>query len=184
MTVRVVGGTARGMTLKASRGWVRPTSQLVRGAIFNRLALAGLKDSIVLDLYAGTGALGLEALSRGARHTDFVEANARQCTVLRANLTAADMTDRARVFNTKVERALELLGQSYDFVFLDPPYAQGIPRRVMERLARIPLLHPGSMVILEHASKVSPPSTYPSLQLDQDRHYGGTSVAFYVTGGE
>jgi len=151
----------------------------VRSALFSILAPSGLEDAEVADLFAGTGSLGIEALSRGAAHSDFVEANARQVAVIRANLAAAKVADRARVLHMKVERALGQLDRRYDLVLMDPPYAQPFPAQVVEQLASAGLLTSDAIVIVGHATRVAVPGRCGGLVLWQDRQYGDSSLAFY-----
>lgn len=181
--MRVVGGSVRGRRLQSPRSQgVRPTTDRVRSAIFS--ILVAVEGATVADFYAGTGTLGIEALSRGARHVDFVEADPRQCPVVRANLAATGFADRARVLCLPAEKAVEGLETTYDLVLMDPPYTQPFPERVLRRLGNRPgLLHAGSRVVVGHASRVAPGTAYGCLTLAQDRRYGDTSVAFYDAGG-
>src|SRR5437867_231202 len=143
--MRVIGGTDRGRRLAAPRGFsTRPTAGRVREALFDILgpAVAGMR---VLDLFAGTGAIGIEALSRGAARAVFVERGRDALRALRANLAALHLSrDRARVVAGDAVATLPALGRSelpFDLVFLDPPYATTVAR-VLEALARGPLLKP------------------------------------------
>ena len=178
--MRVAGGAARGFKLRSLRRTaVRPTTDLVRNAIFSILG-PWVEESEAIDLYAGTGTLGIEALSRGARHVDFVEVNARQCAVIKANLLATGFSHRARVIHRRVEKALASLEGPYDLVLLDPPYTQPFPAPVLERLGvGSRLLRSDCQVVVGHSRRVSPGEQYGRLHLAQDRRYGDTSVAFY-----
>ena len=178
--MRVTGGTARGVPLRSPRSpGVRPTTDRVRSALFNILAPLGVEGSVVADLFAGTGSLGIEALSRGAAHADFVEADARQAEDIRANTVAAKVADRATVHHLRVEQALSRIKRRYDFVLMDPPYRDPFPADLVERLAADGLLEPDGLVVVGHPSRVPAPAACGELVQMQDRHYGDSSLAFY-----
>src|SRR4030042_6735847 len=121
--MRVIAGKAKGHHLKAPKGsLIRPTSDLVRGAIFAILDSVATNWSRVLDLYAGTGALGIEALSRGAGWADFVEREVRCCNVIKENLEQTKLSESAHVYCCTVRKALSFLKEFYGIVLLDPPY--------------------------------------------------------------
>src|SRR2546422_5249533 len=121
--MRVIGGEARGRPLKGPpRSGVLPTSDLVREAIFAILTAHDCDLTAVLDLYSGTGALGVEALSWGAERCDFVEADAKACEVVRENVRRVDAADRAKVFCLPVAKAPSRLRGPYTLVVADPPY--------------------------------------------------------------
>jgi 16S rRNA (guanine966-N2)-methyltransferase len=178
--VRVIGGEARGRTLKAPRGLqTRPTSDLLRGAIFSMLASMDVAPHSVLDLYAGTGALGIEALSRGADSVDFVEQNGAVCAIIRENLVRTGFAGRARVIMRAVERSRRSLHGPYDLVFVDPPYAD----RTMHTFFAAPeigtLLAPGGIVVYEHSSKLEAAPSLGELTLLKARAHGSSCVSFY-----
>lgn len=177
--MRISGGTAKGIRLKSPQGVVtRPTSELVREAIFNVISPLGLEGSRVLDLYAGTGAMGIEALSRGAAWADFVESDPRQCAAIKENLRLAGVADKGHVYCAKVEKALSFLNQSYNFIFLDPPYGiQGLDR-VLEALASSQAVVQGAVMVLEHSSRESFAPASDRLAPKDRRIYGDTAVTF------
>jgi 16S rRNA (guanine(966)-N(2))-methyltransferase RsmD len=136
----------------------------------------------VLDLFAGTGALGLEALSRGAVGASFVEREPRALAALHRNLRDFQAVERARVLGTDVQAGLkQLAGEAVRFgwVFVDPPYAAGLVERVLELLAGGPLLASGAVIIVEHDKRHVPPETVGGLHLTDRRFYGDTGVSFY-----
>lgn len=180
--MRVTGGEFRSRALRAPRGTAtRPTSDRVREAIFSILASGGLLSpgARVLDLYAGSGALGLEAVSRGAREAVLVEQAREALAAIRENVRALDVEDRVRVVSARVERALAQLEGPFDVVFLDPPYAD-VPSdafvKVLEGAAGLTSDH--GAIVLEHASGDAPPVT-PSLEVDRTRLYGDTAVTVF-----
>lgn len=180
--MRITGGRWRSRALDAPRGMTtRPTSDRVREALFSMLASSGYLDDhpAVLDLYAGTGALALEALSRGAGRAVLVEQGRDAAAAIQKNIRALDAD--ARLLTTKVERALETLaGQSFGIVFLDPPYAEVNKPPFAEILGRAAALvtAPG-VLVLEHASADAPP-TIENLAQDRTRRYGDTTLTLYV----
>jgi 16S rRNA (guanine(966)-N(2))-methyltransferase RsmD len=139
----------------------------------------GIVPETVLDLYAGTGALGIEALSRGAIRADFVERDSAACAVIRANLAHAGFEASARLICAPVERAFIRLAGPYDLVFVDPPYAD---RSIQQLLAspRASALFKGStLLVYEHSRKDTPPDRLGTSPLLRSRSHGNSSVSFY-----
>ncbi len=187
--MRVIAGVARGFPLKGPPGpATRATSDKVRGAIFDALVLY-LEDARVLDLYAGTGALGVEALSRGAASCLFVEKAAAACRVIEANLRVTKLASDALVWPMTVERALDRLEKGgvvppefnppYDILTLDPPYGAPGIADVIERVTRPGLVARGGFVVLEHDKRWSPPADPGALRLRRTRLYGDTGVTLW-----
>ncbi len=178
--MRVIAGEARGVPLKAPRTTdTRPTSDKVRGAMFDMLAAMGAPLGRVLDLYAGTGAIGIEALSRGAFQCDFVERATAACAVIRDNLTKTRLVGQARVLPGSVERTLPKLEGVYDLVFLDPPYAGDQAAEVFAALAARGLIGVESIVVYEHAKRREPPTSCGPLSIRTTRCHGDTCVTIY-----
>jgi 16S rRNA (guanine966-N2)-methyltransferase len=181
--MRVIAGSLGGRRLVAPRGLAtRPTSDRVREALFS--ALGDVGGATVLDLFAGTGALGIEALSRGATRATFVESARPALTALRDNLAALGLAGRAQVLAQPVERAAPSLRGPFDLVFLDPPYAAlaAIPA-VVAALATGGALAPGARVVVEHASR-DPAPELADLAARPSRTYGDTSVTIYDASAE
>ncbi len=177
--MRITGGTARGLRLFVPRlSRVRPTSDRIRGALFQLLQEA-VADAYVLDLYAGTGALGIEALSRGAAKVDFVEHDLRLCQAIERNLKAVGFSDHGRVYRARVEQALAFLEGAYQLVLLDPPYDLPGIQRILEALNRPGLLGKGGLVVLEHSQRVASLERYGALRKGQQRRYGDTALSVY-----
>lgn len=183
--MRIVAGSAKGRRLKGLRGTaVRPTADRVKEALFSmlesRVAIAG---STVLDLFAGTGALGIEALSRGASRAVFVERHRPTGRVLLQNLDACGLGSLAEVRCRPVERALgELERESCRFggVLLDPPYGRGLARRALERIGAGRLLDAGAWVVVEHEVGETLPESCGVLRLTRERRYGKTTLSLYL----
>lgn len=177
--MRITGGVARGLRLVVPRlSRVRPTSDRIRGALFQLVGEA-TADARVLDLYAGTGALGIEALSRGAAKVDFVEQDPRLCHAIEQNLENVGFANRGHVYRARVEQALTFLEGSYHLVLLDPPYdLPGLPR-IVEALNRPGLLEEGGVVVIEHSRRVALIERYGALRKVQQRRYGDTALSVY-----
>lgn len=180
--MRVIGGTASGRRLKAPAG-VRPTSDLVREAIFDTLEARGIDTTRVLDLYAGSGALGIEALSRGSEWCDFVERVKSCASVIHENLEATGLSERAKVYPIAIERVPQRLGGPYTLVLADPPYDDEAAFQHLASVARSDLLAPGAAVVVEHSSRREPPTELGPHQLRWTRRYGDTQVSIYRRGG-
>jgi 16S rRNA (guanine966-N2)-methyltransferase len=183
--MRITGGTLRSRALRAPRGEVtRPTSDRVREALFGILGSARLLDGArVLDLYAGTGALALEALSRGAARATLVESSRDALAAVRANVLALGVDDRARVVAADVRGAAGQLGRAgpFDLVLVDPPWALvdgGEAPRAVAEIVRAGALDPGALVVLEHAARSVPPEI-EGLARGETRRYGDTALTFY-----
>ena len=197
--MRVIAGEARGRPLRAppSAG-VRPTGDRLKGAIFSALeALAyklGFGDQTdedddrfaaarawprVLDLYAGSGALGIEALSRGAARADFVEADAAARRAIAENLRATGLAERAAVHPIGVERVVSTLTGDYDLILADPPYADPDAERALAALAGSELTTRRTVLVWEHASDRRPPERLGKLRLYRSRRHGSAAVSLY-----
>jgi 16S rRNA (guanine966-N2)-methyltransferase len=178
--MRVISGAARGRKLAAPKGLsTRPTPERVREALFSILAprLAGAR---FLDLFSGTGAIGIEALSRGAASAVFVESDRRAAEVLAKNLA---IVGGGRLVGQPVERALAGLdGQSFDIVFMDPPYRAGLLDGTLAALAERSLCAPGGVVICEHFKKTAAPEAPDGLRFVETRYWGDTALSFYEVG--
>lgn len=181
--MRIVGGTARGRPLKAPRlKTTRPTSDRVREALFDMLAVLPVRWENVLDLYAGSGALGIEALSRGADQADFVESQRAACAVIQENLTRIGFADRARVFCRPVERAWASLDRRYDIILADPPYADPGRESLLNRLAESDLVGGGGFVVLEHSRHHSVGEFHGALRLVKQRRHGDSVLSIFQQG--
>ncbi len=135
--------------------------------------------SRVLDLYAGSGAMGIEALSRGAGWCDFVERNAKNAAIIRENLELTGLKDRARVYRMMVERASERLPKTYSLLLADPPYDDDAALAALERIARSGLVGQGGCLVLEQSSRREVRHELGSLRVAWSRRYGDTQVSMY-----
>lgn len=180
MPLRVIGGSAGGRTLRAPPGRsVRPTPDRVREAVFEILAARGVRLDNVLDLYSGTGAMGIEALSRGAGRCDFVEADARTCQVIRENLRRTGLLAGARVFPLSVRRALSRLEGPYTLIVADPPYEYDQAQEELALVIEKGLLAEDGTLVVEHSKRKEWPAELAGRRQVLSRRYGDTCVTFY-----
>jgi 16S rRNA (guanine966-N2)-methyltransferase len=180
MPIRIVGGDAGGRRLRgAPSTGMRPTSGRVRESIFEMLGARGADMSKVLDLYSGTGALGIEAMSRGEGECDFVESDSKACQVIRENLTRTALLDRGRVFPLQVAKALSRLQGPYTLVVADPPYEYDRAQAELASVVELGLVAPDGIVVVEHSKRHEWPETLAGLQQAASRRYGDTCVTMY-----
>lgn len=182
--MRIISGTAGGLQLKVPKDHkIRPTADQVREAIFNiitsRFTLEGIA---VLDLFAGTGALGIEALSRGAKSAVFVDANPDAQRLILENLALTNFRRQGRLIRAYAKKGIRVVeeqGLRFGGVFLDPPYDEGWVDKVLRALAQSAILEPQAWVVVEHSQHEVGKDTYPPLLLTDRRRYGTTGVSFY-----
>jgi 16S rRNA (guanine966-N2)-methyltransferase len=176
--MRVTGGTGRGRRLKAPAGSrVRPTSDKVKQALFNILG-ERVVDALFLDLFAGAGSIGIEALSRGAGRVVFVDQSRSSLRVLEENIKQTGFTERSQTVLSKAGSFLKKPSGTYDVVYLDPPYADEL-QPLLELIAEAKILGPGSVLIAEHFKKQLSPASAGDLMLYREAKYGDTVLAFY-----
>jgi 16S rRNA (guanine966-N2)-methyltransferase len=178
--VRVIAGELGGRRLKShERPGLRPTTDRVRESVFSMLtSRIDFDDIRVLDLFAGTGALGIEALSRGAAHCTFVESDRRTAMIIEENLRDLGVASRARV---TVRDALKFVGETdarFDLVLADPPYAATIFDRLVHDLFERRLVHEQGLLLLEHSSTMQPRSP-AGVGIVATRSFGDTAVTLY-----
>jgi 16S rRNA (guanine(966)-N(2))-methyltransferase RsmD len=183
----VIGGIYRGRRLRTVEGMaVRPTSDRLRETLFNILAPHITKSSF-LDVCAGSGAIGAEAISRGAQQVTFIDNSRRACSVIEANLRTLGAEHEATIINRDAAAALKQLakeGKQFDIVFFDPPYASDIYDTVMRLLDEQPLLSNDAIVIAEHRVKAPPKDQYGRLRMYRALKQGESALAFYTIGGD
>lgn len=175
----MISGTAGGRKLYAPKSHnIRPALDKVKGAVFN--ILFDVEGMRVLDLFAGTGAIGIEALSRGASHATFVDMSKEAITIIKKNIELCGFTERSRIFPRPVNVALEYFmkqGEKFDLVFVDPPYLKALVRPTLEMIAGADILKHGGRIIVEHHPK-EPVNHVSGLTLTGTRKYGQTLVSF------
>ncbi|HEY5870294.1 MAG TPA: 16S rRNA (guanine(966)-N(2))-methyltransferase RsmD [Candidatus Tectomicrobia bacterium] len=182
--MRIGGGHANRRPLRTVAGRaVRPTSGRVRQALFNMLREL-VQDAIFMDLFAGTGSVGLEALSHGARHVYFVEHDRRALMILQANIQRCDMAQRVTIVAAALPQALQQLPASVqaDVLFLDPPYASDLAEMTLAALVERHVLAAHGVLVWQHlARRVIPPTVLERL-LWKSRRYGNTQLSLYAAG--
>ena len=180
--MRVAGGNEKGRRLKgAVSPGTRATTERVRAAIFNILDPEQYQGGRVLDLFAGSGSLGIEALSYGAGWTDFVEWDRRQGDVITSNLETTSLASQGHVHRLDVLQALQTLPGAYDLVLLDPPYKMVGLDSLLEKIAsQAGLVVDGGVVIVGHSKREILKQTYGPLRLTSHRQYGDNVVDFFV----
>jgi 16S rRNA (guanine966-N2)-methyltransferase len=181
--MRIIAGDLRGRVLKSTQtSMLRPTTDRVRESVFNILAARIEFDGLtVLDLFAGTGALGIEALSRGASHCDFVETDRKAVAVIKENIATLGLGDRSRVVQRDAVKYLSGCDTAYDLIFADPPYAATIFDRLLREVLTGAALVPGGLFVLEHSSAMRG-LTVTGGHIVAERVFGETAVM--VVGGK
>jgi 16S rRNA (guanine966-N2)-methyltransferase len=178
--MRVIAGEAKGRSLKwPKEPHIRPTTDLVRGAIFSALESIEVDWSHTLDLYAGTGALGIEALSRGASKVDFVEQNPKCCAIIKENLERTGLAERARVYRLEARKALRTLKEQYSIIFLDPPYSDTAEQTILGELAGSGLASKQATIIMEHSQRLKPEASYGNFRMIRNLKHGDTCIAIF-----
>ncbi len=173
---------SRGAAKERNPG-IRPTADRAREALFSIIG-SQVAEAVVLDLYAGTGALGLEALSRSARQAVFVDSSRAALQIIGKNIALCEFADRATVLQRDLSRGLDFLakklpGTVFSLVFVDPPYRKGLSERMLEELAAAGFLTAGALVVVEDDAGVTLPSRVGELVLEDQRHYGDTGFWLY-----
>ncbi len=180
--MRVVGGKAKRRRLKAPKGHaLRPTADRVKEALFNILP-HDLSGSRVLDLYAGTGSLSIEALSRGAEEAVLVDSSRAAEKAIRENLAVLGFSHRSEVWIAPAFRCLRALcrkGETFDLIFLDPPYEKGLVGKTLKAIAETGLLREKGTVVAEHSVREKVEDKYGPLILQDQRRYGSTLLSFF-----
>ncbi|MFD1913206.1 16S rRNA (guanine(966)-N(2))-methyltransferase RsmD [Halodurantibacterium flavum] len=181
--MRIIGGRARGLMLESvgagdAARHLRPTTDRVRESIFNLLINGGYGDPVggarVLDLFAGTGALGLEALSRGAAHVTFVDDGTAAATLIRRNIERMRVGPETVLLRRDATRLERHDGAAFDLVFLDPPYGKGLGERAMTAARDGGWIAPAGLIVWEEGTAPTPP---PGFDLVDQRRYGDTFVS-------
>ena len=181
--VRIIAGTAKGIRLKTPKGMnTRPTADRVKESVFGILGVA-LIDAEVLDLFAGTGNLGLEALSRGAAAATMVDKNIQSVKIMLENAILTDLSRAAVICREDVMAALKRLqttGKSFDLIFCDPPYNLGLAPKVLRELDAVDVLRAGGIFILEHSRHEKLPEELKRIVAYRSEFYGETVVSFFI----
>ncbi len=177
--MRIISGLSRGRKLTQIQGRnIRPTSDRVRESLFNIIG-PSIRGKRVLDLFAGTGAFGLEALSRGADSAVFVDAAPASCEAIKKNIELCRMADQATLIcHDLVNHPLPPSMGSFDLIFMDPPYNKGYPEKVLEKEGFTDLLTPDTLLIVEQAFKETLTNPLNRLDIYRQKKYSKTLVSF------
>jgi 16S rRNA (guanine(966)-N(2))-methyltransferase RsmD len=185
--MRIISGTSKGRRLAAPKGHsLRPTSDRVKESIFNILGKE-VEGKAVLDLFSGTGNLGIEALSRGAKKTFFVEKAREALRMIQRNLLQCGFSDLAEVIPKDVNRAIGILeasGESFDLILMDPPYEKGWIQRTLVKLNNHNIYHEGSVLVIEHGRREPLPQKTGRWTLIKQRMIGDTVISILQAGGD
>lgn len=179
--MRVVSGSARGRRLKApkSTGITRPMADKIKEALFSVLASLGVEVDRVLDLYAGSGAIGIEALSRGAVWCDFVDRDPHAVRAIRENLEHVGFSELGRIHQAAVMSVIRSAREPYDLVTFDPPYADPDILLTLEALSSSPAVMDGTVVAVGHSPRVAMPDRIGNLVKLRGRCHGDSCFAVY-----
>ncbi len=178
--MRVTGGQVKGAELKTLPGrLIRPTTNVVRQAIFSILENSAKGWERALDLYAGSGALGIEALSRKTEWVDFVDQRKKCCDIIKCNLEKMEILHKAHIYCCSAKKAITFLSNNYDIIFLDPPYSDPSTNDFLAKLGKSSLVGENSTIVVCHANRFPLSPGYDDLRLVKERHYGDTFISIY-----
>ena len=183
--MRVIAGIAKGHSLKAPKGMTtRPMADKIKGAVFSMLDTLDANYGRVLDLYAGTGSIGIEALSRGAESAQFVEQTRGVCNIIAENLAHTKFIDKAKIHCRKVAQFISSVDrddrlEKYDLVFMDPPYADPQIGSTIESVAKAGLVAEGGFLVVGHSPRVALADDYSPLVLVKRRCHGDSCFSIY-----
>lgn len=181
--MRVITGSARGRRLKELEGMeTRPTTDRVKEGLFNILQF-DIEGRRVLDLFAGTGQLGIECLSRGAEHAVFVDRRPDAVKLIRDNLKLTELSDRATVVSGDSVAYLKSQKERFDLIFLDPPYAAGLLEPVLHHIAAFDILRPHGIIVAEHPVEMTLPALTPPYRIHRTYRYGKIALTIYHRSG-
>jgi 16S rRNA (guanine966-N2)-methyltransferase len=181
--MRIITGRAKGIRLNAPRGLgTRPTSDRVKESVFNILGDI-VTDAQVLDIFAGTGNLGLEALSRGAAAAVFIDNSIESITIIKENAWRTKLIEQAEIYKNDAIRALDRFvetSRSFDLIFCDPPYNKGLVEIVLNKIENNPILKPQGILVMEHSNHEKLTDHWNNLQVRRVEQYGETLISFLL----
>ncbi len=180
--MRVIAGKAKGFAIKAPKGYTtRPTSDRVKEAMFSAIQFE-LEDSRVLDIYAGSGALGIEALSRGALFTVFIDNDDKSVEAVKKNLFKTGLSHKALVIKKDAISAINSINDKFDIIFADPPYAAGVYESMLNAVYKNDILRDNGTIILECSAKYKPVAA-EGFELIKEKIYGGIKLLYLKKAG-
>ena len=180
--MRVISGKARGLKLNTPKNEdVRPTTDRVKESLFN-IINGYIIDGDVLDLFAGTGSLGIECLSRGANKCVFVDINKTSIDIVKSNIKKARVEDNAEILNIDYKSAIERVknkNYKFDIIFMDPPYYENMFIDSLKKIDESDILKDDGIIVVEHDTKQKFPESIGKLIKDRSKKYGNTTLTFY-----
>jgi 16S rRNA (guanine966-N2)-methyltransferase len=178
--MRVIAGESKGRRLKGPAGpWTRPMADKIKEALFSALGSLGVEPDTVLDLYAGTGSVGIEALSRGATSAEFVDQNAASCAVIRDNLAHTGYDKVSHVHQVPVGQFIARGRQPYDLIIVDPPYADPEIASTIGKIGESRLVQSGTIIAIGHSPRVPLPEQIGRLDQLRSRCHGDSCFSIY-----
>ncbi len=181
--MRVIGGALKGRHISTAKGTsIRPTTDKVREAVFSILA-PSLKGGAVLDLFAGAGTLGIEAMSRGMDRVVFIEDSAQALAILKKNVAACKLERQVEIIKLPVSRGLRIVRlrkERFDLIFLDPPYRDRLVGKSLLEISEADIVAADGTIVAEHAVREVIDQRYGALLLDDQRQYGQTMISFFI----
>lgn len=182
MTLRVISGKARGLKLDSPKNQdVRPTTDRVKESLFN-IINPYIRESNILDLFAGTGSLGIECLSRGAKNCVFVDKSKDSINIIKSNVKKARVENESTILNIDFKDAVKRLSsqnQKFDVIFMDPPYYENMFIECLKIIDELNLLYEDGIIIVEHDTKDLFDESIGNLVKSRDKKYGNTTLTFY-----
>jgi len=178
--LRVITGIAKGTILQVPDTGLRPATELVRGAIYSILENMTEDWSLVLDLFSGSGAMGIEALSRGAEWVDFVDRERKCCDIIKKNLEKTGFIEQAYIYCSTVEKALTILNKTYSFIVVDPPYKDENIGILLEKIAKSRLVGKDTILVSTHVSHLKLPGKLADMNLIKERRHGDSTISVYT----
>ena len=181
--LRVISGSRKGFKLNAPKGLdTRPTQDRIKESLFN--IIGNIDDnSVVLDLFSGTGAIGIEFLSRGAKKCCFVDDSQESIRTIKNNLVKTKFEEKSETYKNNVFNVINVLGRKkvgFDFIFMDPPYNRGYENKVLKTICDNNLLREDGLIIIEHGKGLPFEKTFYYLKKIDERNYGDTTITFYT----
>lgn len=180
--MRVISGKVRGLKLNTPKNEdVRPTTDRVKESLFNMIN-AYIMDSDILDLFAGTGSLGIECLSRGSNRCVFVDKSKESIDIVKSNIKKARMDEQSTIMNIDFKNAIKTLGnknERFDVIFMDPPYYKNMFIDALSAIDENNLIKDDGIIVVEHDTKNSFPDNIGKLYKSRDKKYGNTTLTFY-----
>ncbi len=180
--MRIIAGIYKGRSLKTPMNYdIRPTSEMVKEALFSIL-MNDIHSSVFVDLFAGTGAVGLEALSRGAKKVYLVDRSRDSIGIIKSNVNKIGCQSRVSILASDYRIAMDRINEPVDILFADPPYEEGYNLEILDSISSSSILKDSGVIIIEHARKFKMPTIYKNLEAFKEKKYGKKALTFYRKG--